>query len=609
MSAKETIKRIVDSFNSKPYLKDKTREMGEGLMLGASLADEANERSKEATATTKSIQEKYKEQILAQDLNPNKDPELVDLRNGKATAGERITQFENKTTAQFQQNLYKANYLSNKIKNKDVVDVYIVGDSISAGVGSSGYNLTTTPIFTDKTGVTYYEPNHTSPSWANKLRKYLARVGSISTFFNGAIGGKSAKFFNENKNLYMPDNKDVVFVMLGTNDRVASASPAEFKTNLTELLSHVESKSNFMVVMSANPVKADYDDQGNFTQEEANAVIVDICETNNYLLINHFTETTAKMYAKNYKISDILADNAHPNDKGYALYWDTIQKALGINDTLEYYDELAERPVVMTKYGTYTKDTAPDEFEKGSLLYSLVAGGSSAVEYPENKGGILITDTTTNNVTYYYQYYHIVNENKIYKRAVLSNRLWGTFELLSKFDLQSNNYITNISIPIDDFGGNKIVINTITTTTGLPMARTGTIETIVPSATSKGFAHQSFLPSNNNHKFARSINTTSDAWTDWTQETRNRKMQQFTPVVGTVAAGGTVDVDLTIEGGLNDSFMHTVTVESSIAAGVMWSGFKKNNTTYTIRFHNTTGASVGVGTVIVRYVTLEVIAF
>lgn len=103
MSAKDQIKQLVDYFKREPYLKDKTDAMGDGLMLGASLADEANERSKEATATTKAIQDKYKEQILAQDLNPNKDPELVDLRGGKATAGERITEFEQETTAQFQQ--------------------------------------------------------------------------------------------------------------------------------------------------------------------------------------------------------------------------------------------------------------------------------------------------------------------------------------------------------------------------------------------------------------------------------------------------------------------------------------------------------------------------
>lgn len=90
MSAKDQIKQIVDYFKREPQLKDKTDGMAEGLLLGANLADEANERSKEATTTTKAIQDKYKEQILAQDLNPNKDPELVDLRNGYDTAGERI---------------------------------------------------------------------------------------------------------------------------------------------------------------------------------------------------------------------------------------------------------------------------------------------------------------------------------------------------------------------------------------------------------------------------------------------------------------------------------------------------------------------------------------
>lgn len=98
MSAKDQVIQLVDYFKKERYLKDKTDAMGDGLMLGANLADEANERSKDATETTLAVQEKYKEQILAQDLNPNKDPELVDLRNGHQTAGERIELFESKTT-------------------------------------------------------------------------------------------------------------------------------------------------------------------------------------------------------------------------------------------------------------------------------------------------------------------------------------------------------------------------------------------------------------------------------------------------------------------------------------------------------------------------------
>lgn len=103
MSAKDQIKQIVDYFKREPQLKDKTNGMAEGLLLGAQLADDANERSKDAKETTLAIQEKYKEQILTQDLNPNKDPELVDIRDGSTTAGERIRKFEQETNRQLAQ--------------------------------------------------------------------------------------------------------------------------------------------------------------------------------------------------------------------------------------------------------------------------------------------------------------------------------------------------------------------------------------------------------------------------------------------------------------------------------------------------------------------------
>lgn len=114
MSAKDQVLQLVDYFKKEPQLKDKTDAMGDGLLLGANLADEANERSKDATETTLAVQEKYKEQILAQDLNPNKDPELVDLRNGEQTAGERISKFEQKTNIQLFQIAY---YLEDFWKN------------------------------------------------------------------------------------------------------------------------------------------------------------------------------------------------------------------------------------------------------------------------------------------------------------------------------------------------------------------------------------------------------------------------------------------------------------------------------------------------------------
>lgn len=95
MSAKETIKRIVDSFNSKPQLKDKTREMGEGLMLGASLADDANELSKDVQAQVDQL-------VIEGDSSVEAAQARVD-GNGKSytTLKKRLDEKEQEVTAQF----------------------------------------------------------------------------------------------------------------------------------------------------------------------------------------------------------------------------------------------------------------------------------------------------------------------------------------------------------------------------------------------------------------------------------------------------------------------------------------------------------------------------
>ena len=61
MSAKDQIKQIVDYFKKEPQLKDKTDGMAEGLLLGASLADESNERSKSVDDAFKRLQQEYTE--------------------------------------------------------------------------------------------------------------------------------------------------------------------------------------------------------------------------------------------------------------------------------------------------------------------------------------------------------------------------------------------------------------------------------------------------------------------------------------------------------------------------------------------------------------------
>lgn len=81
MSAKDQIKQIVDYFKREPQLKDKTDGMAEGLLLGAQLADDANELSKETDASFKALQREYTENgngsQTAAEITVARDGELV----------------------------------------------------------------------------------------------------------------------------------------------------------------------------------------------------------------------------------------------------------------------------------------------------------------------------------------------------------------------------------------------------------------------------------------------------------------------------------------------------------------------------------------------------
>ena len=103
MSAKDQIKQIVDYFKREPQLKDKTDGMAEGLMLGAQLADDANELSKETDASFKALQREYTE-------NGNGSQTTAEInvaRDGEQVLDDRLKRDFGNVNAQLAQNEHK----------------------------------------------------------------------------------------------------------------------------------------------------------------------------------------------------------------------------------------------------------------------------------------------------------------------------------------------------------------------------------------------------------------------------------------------------------------------------------------------------------------------
>lgn len=112
MSAKEQVKKVVDYFLKEPRLEEKTEAMGEGLMLGANLADEANEISKEVNQSFKQLQREYTENGNGAQTTA----EINIARDGEQVLGDRLNRDFGNVNAQ----LAHAENVLNMMKYKNL---------------------------------------------------------------------------------------------------------------------------------------------------------------------------------------------------------------------------------------------------------------------------------------------------------------------------------------------------------------------------------------------------------------------------------------------------------------------------------------------------------
>lgn len=219
-------------------------------------------------------------------------------------------------------------------KANDIKKIKLIGDSITAGNGlQSLYIPKDSRIIYDHNGEVFQEPSPGFPSWGNFFRKYIYENYSKDVeFINFGIGGKSAKWFLENIDFILDNNEDVVFVMLGTNDR-SETTLEEYKKNIEMLLDRVNKEANYMIVMSPPPSKNDYA-PFNFSPGEIDAVLKDIVKEKNYNFISHY-DGINNFFLDNpiYKYEDVMEfKGAHPLVKGYEIMWETIYKELSLKE-------------------------------------------------------------------------------------------------------------------------------------------------------------------------------------------------------------------------------------------------------------------------------------
>lgn len=206
--------------------------------------------------------------------------------------------------------------------NGEVRSIRLVGDSITAGFGTDGYedgDLTRRGVivYDDDGELIHYESGHEARCWANELRAY-ANAHGVDDVVNAGINGWFMKSLAQNPAAWLGPGADVIFVALGTND-AGYYSAAEYGEDAAVALAAAANACKELVVVS--PI-TDLRTEPEIVQpiSDYHDVLQELCTQNGYTFVD---ATQAVM-------PDQFGDQLHPTSEGSLAIWGCIRTALDL---------------------------------------------------------------------------------------------------------------------------------------------------------------------------------------------------------------------------------------------------------------------------------------
>ncbi|MCY8282765.1 GDSL-type esterase/lipase family protein [Bacillus inaquosorum] len=218
----------------------------------------------------------------------------------------------------------------NKLNNENT-SITIVGDSIAAGYKTANYAVDGKTIFTDTDGTSYNQPNLINGGWASEFNTYLKENYPNATIDNFSISGKSAKWFNQKKELiFKKSSYDVIILSVGSNDIWDCKTPDELKSNLIELSTYLKSKSSYLLLLCEPPrtLSAESQTYVNFSLSDVNEVYKEVSSDLQLDLVDYYSFLKGYVQFKQLDLDSMFYDGVHPNGSTHFILWNYLASQL-----------------------------------------------------------------------------------------------------------------------------------------------------------------------------------------------------------------------------------------------------------------------------------------
>ena len=214
------------------------------------------------------------------------------------------------------------------------VRIKILGDSITHGVGGTGFAQDGDLILSLYNGTQKWNVNTSGHCWANSLRDYLqSKYNCIVK--NYGMTGAVVSFLTQGLDLgeLIDVNDDIIILQIGTNNRNGNVGQTKeaFRIQLDVLVKRILSMGKEVILMSSIPTSISNEtDSKNFHMEDVDNSIMAVAELNNMEYISNYKNFIQYCKDANITVDSLLADGLHPNDAGYDVMFYLICNALGI---------------------------------------------------------------------------------------------------------------------------------------------------------------------------------------------------------------------------------------------------------------------------------------
>ena len=224
------------------------------------------------------------------------------------------------------------------LKSKSNAKIKLLGDSITHGVGGSGWQQNGDVI------VSGWAESPDSFCWANMFRDRM-REKYGATVVNKACTGTRVEFIIEHFGTLVDSDDDIIVCMIGTNNRHQKMSSGEKMTREAMLENLYENIKKLHVMLLDTKIPVIF--MANIPASEKNEQdgtdfwrILHMCDINELYkrfskesgapLVSLYDAFSAYCEKNEITVDSLLCDGLHPNDEGYRVMFNIIVEAFEV---------------------------------------------------------------------------------------------------------------------------------------------------------------------------------------------------------------------------------------------------------------------------------------